>query len=293
MLPLLRLARVLAGIVLGLALAAGMLYAGTTATSEYLPTARAALGLSGMALGYLLGQAARPLSQWRPPVPLMTEIGAPPAESPGRGWLRSFAAGFWALAAWGIAASLLFELLVLIPVTDAALLPAISSLELVVRFSLCLIVPLAVARGMVAEGRGLPPWAFTAAALGAFSGGLGLLALAWALASVLDVRQINAIDDVTALLGLTAIASAALGTPVLAQGLCPRLEGPAWSGVLALLALDAAGFLYWRLGAWLYQGGTDVALTWLGMSSLVWGCSLGALLMLMVARRWPFTPRWQ
>src|SRR5207245_682304 len=156
-----------------------------TVTPEYVPLARAVMGLGGLGLGYLLGQALRPLRRWRPPVPLSAETAAPPVESIGRVWLRGFAAGFWALVVIGIAASLLLDLLVRIPVTGAALLPAIPQIILLFRLSLCLIVPLAVARGMVAEGRGLPLWAFTAAALAAFSGGLGLLAVAWALSVIL------------------------------------------------------------------------------------------------------------
>ena len=214
-----------------------------------------------------------------------TETAAPPVESIGRVWLRGFAAGSWALAGFGIVASLLLDLLVRIPVTGAALLPAIPQIILLFRLSLCLIVPLAVARGMVAEGRGLPPWTLPAAAVGAFCGGLGWLVVIWGLAVILAALQTSAIDDVAALLGLITVAAAALGTPVLAQGLWPRLEGLAWSGVLAIAALGAAELLYWRLGAWLYQVGTDVLLTWLGMSSLVWGSALGALPVLMAARR--------
>ena len=279
------LLRVLAGIVLGLGLAAGILWAWATVTPEYVPLARAVMGLGGLGLGYLLGQALRPLRRWRPPVPLSAETAAPPVERIGRVWLRGFAAGFWALVVIGIAASLLFDLLFRIPVTGAALLPAIPQLILLFRLSLCLIVPLAVARGMVAEGRGLPPWTLPAAAVGAFCGGLGWLVVIWGLAVILAALQVSAIDDVAALLGLITVAAAALGTPVLAQGLWPRLEGLAWSGVLAIAALGAAELLYWRLGAWLYQVGTDVLLTWLGMSSLVWGSALGALPVLMAARR--------
>src|SRR6266851_2987098 len=72
-----RFLRLLAGIVLALGLAAGLLYAGTIAAPEYLPIARAAMGLGGLGLGYLLGQAVRPLGRWRPPVPPSPETAAP------------------------------------------------------------------------------------------------------------------------------------------------------------------------------------------------------------------------
>jgi hypothetical protein len=277
----LRLLKILAGMVLGLGLAAGLLCAGTIAAPEYLPIARAVMGLGGLGLGYLLGQAVRPLGRWRPPVPLSPETAAPQVESIGRVWLRGFAAGFWALAALGITSSLLSCPLIM----SIGLSPAIPLL--ILALGVVALVPMTVARAMVAGGAGLPRWTLVTAAIAGCSGGIGLLLATGALAALLGPLPAGAVGDAVTLPTLAVVPVIAVGTPVLAHDLRPSVREPAWSGLLALLALGGAWLLAMSLspGTCINSLGPMDQWLWLLPASVLWGSSFGAVLAVAIARQ--------
>lgn len=267
-----------AWLVLALGLTAGLLAAAASATAEYMPLVRAAAGVAGLGIGYLLGQAVRPLARWRPPVPVSAESAAPAADSLGRVWLRGFTAGFWALTALGMTLALLSLLLA----SSLPLGPAIS--VPLYAFGALLLLPMAIARAMVAGGEGLPRWTLAAAAAAGFTSGLGLNVAIGMLATRMGMAGFGAAGDIATLLALLVLPVTVLGMPVLARDLRPSLQGPAWSGLLALLPLGAAWLLSHFMGAWMSLMGSATSWFWLVPGSVLWGGSLGALLAVAVAR---------
>jgi hypothetical protein len=241
--------------------------------------------VGSLAAGYLLGRVVRPLAHWRPPVPLSPEAAAPPVERLGLAWLRGFVGGFWALVGLTLGVTLLYDLLLRLPGIGAAVVPATLPILALFLLALCGIVPLAMARGMVGSGEGLPRWALSAVAGGALAGGLGLFVTPLLLIAAYYRLSPGTAGTLAGLLSLAAVPVIALGTPVLVQHLRPSLRGTAWTALLALAGLAGAWLLSWRLSGWMGAMGPIVTFPWLLLGCLLWGGSLGSLLTLAAVRR--------
>jgi hypothetical protein len=283
--PLLpRFLRLLSWIVLGLGLGAGLLYLIAAAGPEYAPVAQAALGVAGLAAGCLLGRLLRPLGRWQSPVPPVPEGASPPAENAAVLWVQGFAAGFWVLVALTLASTFLFDAMVHIAGLSVALLPLSQLLILLYVLAACGMVPLGLARGVVGPGAGLPRWTLSAASGGACLGGLALFVAIALLTALLQSLDPGIAGNLAGLLALAAVAVIAVGTPILAQSRRPSLSGPAWTALLALVALVGAWLLFVRLDRWISPLGPLAVFLWLLLTCLLWGGSGGALLAVLSAR---------
>jgi hypothetical protein len=254
------------------------------ATAEYLPILRATTGVAGLGVGYLIGQALRPLGRWRPPVPVSAESAAPPRDGLGHVWLRGFAAGFWMLVGIGVPGALLFGLLLW---TASGGVPSLTTLPGIWLFgsALILILPLAVARAMVATGEGFPRRTLGIVAAAAWMAGLGMFVTIWLLGALLGPYQSGAAHDLAHALELAAVPFAAVGTPILVRAARPSLRGFSWSVFLALLTLGSAWLLFTCLDAWICPLGPTPAMLCLLAGSLLWGSSAGAVPIVWLAQR--------